>query len=351
MHVASRLIACFISAMVAATLLQTGCSSCDKEGAPTQEGAATESGEEPDGNEGKAAADSEAAQAAPGEDEAEDPGERAEGALAARAKAAAERTNAAEGAAEPSVDSLDPEEQRRIDRERRIAELKRRNEDRRKELLARASAGGEEAAGDEEAAAHAVAGEGEAAVAGGAAPEAGDPAGSAPDAEAAAAAVRAAVTAEPAAPAAEVAPTPQPTAGPVGLDISRYLNINDVRRITGDRTLTPNGSLSGIPASETYNSVYFAPPVRANFGVSLQVWVERTRRDANDRFRRMRRDFSNAEDTSAAGPKAFFSYWNDILTVSFSDLTKRTVVSVSCNAAICKPDQLLALANAVRERL
>jgi hypothetical protein len=352
MHVASRLIACLIPAMLLATLVQSGCSSCDKEGAPTEEAAAaTEGAEEADGTAGKGAADSEAAKAATGEDKAEDPGERAEGALAARAKAAAERAKAAEGASEASVDSLDPEEQRRIDRERRIAELKRRNEERRKELVARA-AGGEEAVGGEEAAAQPVPGEGEAAAGEGEAAEAGSPAEAAPDDEAAAAAaVRAAATAEEAVPIAEAAAPAQPTAGPPGLDISRYLNINDVRRITGDRTLTPNGTLSGIPASETYNSVYFAPPVRANFGVSLQIWVERTRRDANDRFRRMRRDFSNAEDTSAAGPKAFFSYWNDILTVSFSDLTKRIVVSVSCNSSICKPDQLLALANAVRERL
>ena len=137
MHVASRLIACLTAALLAAMLFQTACSSCDKEGAPTEEGAAAEGAEEADGEPSKASPDTESAKAAKGEAPAAGDEENAED---PRAKAAAERARAAEGAGEASVDSLDPEEQRRIDRERRIAELKRRNEERRKELVARASA-------------------------------------------------------------------------------------------------------------------------------------------------------------------------------------------------------------------
>jgi hypothetical protein len=359
MHLAPRLIVCLISALAACAVTLGACSSCDKEGAPTEEAATGEGegegegAEKADGGEGGESADVAAAPGKAGAEGAKTE-EPAEGDApveprAARARAAAERAKAAGDAAEPSVDSLDPEEQRRIDRERRIAELKRRNEERRKELVARATAGEEGGAeGAAEPMEAEIAGAGEAAEpgAGEAAERPGAGEAAAPSADEAGAAAEA-----PAETAADEPVAPPPTAAGGGLEIGRYLSIEDVRRITGDRTLTPNGTLSGIPASETYNSAYFAPPVRANFGVSLQVWIERTRRDANDRFRRMRRDYANAEDTSAAGPKAFFSYWNDILTVSFSDLTKRVVVSVSCNASICKPDQLLALANAVRERL
>ncbi|MCB9728922.1 MAG: hypothetical protein H6744_13890 [Deltaproteobacteria bacterium] len=342
MHLAQRLSACLIPAMGAALLLQTACSSCQKEEAAADEVATAAEGEE-EADAARSGVHSDTVGTAAPEPKAEGAEAEAEAKVAGDEEAAdeattrgAERARAA-GAAEPSVDSLDPEEQRRIDRERRIAELKRRNEERRKELVARAAAAAEGAETPEGAEA--------------AAPQA--PEAAAPEAAAEATPEEAAQAPAPAAAEApaEVPAAHQPTAGPVGLDISRFLNVNDVRRITGDRTLTPNGTLSGIPPSETYGSMYFAPPVRANFGVSLQVWIERTRRDANDRFRRMRRDYTNAEDTTVVGPKGFFSYWNDILTISFSDLTKRVVVSVSCNASICRPDQLIALANAVRERL
>jgi len=135
------------------------------------------------------------------------------------------------------------------------------------------------------------------------------------------------------------------------LDVSRFLSVQDVRTLTGERTLTSMGHLKGISTSEGYNSAYFAPSVRANFGVSLQVWKERIRRDANQRYAQMRADFPNAEDTTALGGKSFISYFDDIISLTFADLTKRVIVSVSCSQKICTGDQLLSMANAVKEKL
>jgi hypothetical protein len=207
---------------------------------------------------------------------------------------AAAGTGDAEGA---PAGALSPEVKRREEREERIAQLKRRNEERRKERLARHA---DKAEGDRQ-----VLGE------------------------------RGGTTNK-----------NQPV-----LDVSKYLSVQNVRTLTGERTLTSMGRLKGIETGEGYNSIYFAPSVRSNFGVSLQVWKERIRRDANQRYTKMRADFPNPEDTTALGGKSFISYFDDIISLTFADLTKRVIVSVSCSQKICTGDQLLSLANAVKEKL
>ncbi len=228
---------------------------------------------------------------------------------------------------------------RKAERERRIAELKRRNEERRQERLSRlAERGGEGADVPPGGAVNGLdprallrTGEGDGDGADGAAEDAGAEAG-AP---------------EPAEPRVVVAAPKAPPA----LDLSRYLSLTEVRKATGDTTLMEDGQLTGMPASEMYNSRYFAPPQRANFGASFQLWRDRTRRDANERFRRLRKEYPNAEDTISPAPKSFFSYWGDVMYLVFADLTKRIVVAVSCSADICTPDELLALAESIKAKL
>jgi hypothetical protein len=147
-------------------------------------------------------------------------------------------------------------------------------------------------------------------------------------------------------------PVPPPAgSAEAGLDISQFLNVEDVRKIAGERAMMPIGALPGILASPYYNSTYFAPPKRAEFGVSLQVWRERTRRDANERFRRMKRDYPNAQDTTSVAANGFFSSWQDIMTLSFMNFEKRTIVSVSCSAKLCSQAKLLELATSVKGRI
>jgi len=128
------------------------------------------------------------------------------------------------------------------------------------------------------------------------------------------------------------------------LDVARFLSLSKVRSITGSQTLSTVGALSGIDPSPHYNSLYFAPPRRADFGVAIQVWRETTRRDANERFRRMRRDYPNAEDTSAVTPKGLFSYWGDMMTLAFLDFSKKTIVAITCSQKICDQQELYKLA-------
>lgn len=144
---------------------------------------------------------------------------------------------------------------------------------------------------------------------------------------------------------------PKAPAQPKLLNVGRYLTITDARKITGDATLSKGKPLTGIEPGPGYNVSYFAPQLRSKFGVSVQVWKEKMRRDANDRYRKMKRDFPNAEDTTAVAPSAIFSHFQGIMSLSFVDLTKSVVVSVSCGDTICSDDELVALADAVKKRL
>jgi hypothetical protein len=135
------------------------------------------------------------------------------------------------------------------------------------------------------------------------------------------------------------------------LKIGRYMTITDARKLTGDATLSKGKPLTGIEPSASYNVSYFAPQLRSKFGVSVQVWKEKIRRDANDRYRKMKRDFPNAEDTTAISPSAIFSHFQGIMSLSFVDLTKSVVVSVSCGDTVCSDDELVALASTVKKRL
>jgi hypothetical protein len=135
------------------------------------------------------------------------------------------------------------------------------------------------------------------------------------------------------------------------LRVKRYLTITDARKITGEATLSVGKPLAGIEAGARYNSAYFAPQLRSEFGVSLQVWKERIRRDANDRYNKAKRDYPNAEETTAVAPKAIFSYFGKIMTLTFADLAKSLVVSVSCGDTVCSPDELVSLAKLVRGRI
>ena len=230
---------------------------------------------------------------------------------AAAENAKGEPTPAAAGeapatAADPAAAALlSPAERRKVERERRIAELKRRNEERRQARMAKVDDQRREAAAE------------------------------------------AAVTRD----NASVEARAPVRVAPRGMSLKKYISQGDIRKLLSNDTLVEEGGLSGIAPSEGYNSVYFAPPVRSTFGVAVQVWRDKTRRDANVRFRRMRAQYANAEDTTAPTAKSFVSQWDDILTLTFANLTKRVVVSVSCSTTICKPAQLLSVAKAISAKL
>jgi len=136
------------------------------------------------------------------------------------------------------------------------------------------------------------------------------------------------------------------------LDASKLLPLETVVELTQAKGLSPAGPLPGIAIEPGYVSMYFASPVAARFGVSMQVWQDPTRRESDDRFLRMRHQYPASEQVAAMNPaKAFFSTFGGVQTLTFADSVKRVVASVGCGEQTCTHEQLLKLAKALRDRL
>lgn len=154
-----------------------------------------------------------------------------------------------------------------------------------------------------------------------------------------------------------IAPTPgargpQAATGQPFYDAARLLPLPTALEITQAKNLAPAGVLAGIAASPNYGSVLYKAPTADDFGVSVQAWHDPARRESDDRFRRMRLQYPNAEDVQVLAPvKAFYAQFGKIQMITFVDSVKRIVVSVGCGEGICTHDELVKLAKAVRERL
>ena len=114
------------------------------------------------------------------------------------------------------------------------------------------------------------------------------------------------------------------------------------------------GPVVGIEPTDRYNSFYFAPPKRSQFGIAVQVWKERTIGSVNERFNLMKRDYPNTNDTrevAKGSDREFFSNWNDIMSVTVAGMKKRTVVTISCGTKTCSLKQLYAIARASYSRI
>ncbi len=147
-------------------------------------------------------------------------------------------------------------------------------------------------------------------------------------------------------------PTPRdvPTNGP--LDATRLLPLAQVTDVTQAKGLVDAGVLPGIATTTGYVSVLYKGPAADKFGVSLQAWQDPGRREADDRFKRMRLQYPHAEDVQVLQPvKAFFSHFNGIQMLTFVDSVKRVVATVACGETFCSHEQLTKLAKSVRERL
>lgn len=141
-----------------------------------------------------------------------------------------------------------------------------------------------------------------------------------------------------------------PMAGP--LDATRLLPLAQVTDVIQAKGLVDAGVLPGIATTPGYVSVLYKGPAADKFGVSLQAWQDPGRREADDRFKRMRLQYPHAEDVQVLQPvKAFFSHFNGIQMLTFVDSVKRVVATVACGESFCSHEQLTKLAKAVRERL
>ena len=142
-----------------------------------------------------------------------------------------------------------------------------------------------------------------------------------------------------------------PVVGQV-LDAVRLMPLTSVLEVTQAKGLVDAGVLPGIATGPGYVSILYRGATADKFGVALQAWQDPARRESDDRFRRMRLQYPNAEDVQVLQPaKAFFSHFSGIQLLTFVDSVKRIVATVACAESICTHEQLTKLAKAVRERL
>lgn len=135
-------------------------------------------------------------------------------------------------------------------------------------------------------------------------------------------------------------------------DADKLLPLTTLTEVIPTRKLTPAGPLPGIAVQPGYSSFLYAAADGKALGVSLQVWQDPARRESDDRFRRMRLQYPNAEDVSAMPPaRAFYSHFQGVQMLTFVDSVKRVVASVACGEGVCTHAQLLKLARSVRDRL
>jgi len=141
------------------------------------------------------------------------------------------------------------------------------------------------------------------------------------------------------------------------IDAGRLLPLTTVTEVVG-KPLAAGVPLPGIAIAAGYGSIVYAatadPKSKGGeaFGVALQVWQDPTRRETEDRFRRMRLQYPNAEDVSVLLPlKGFYAYFGTVQSLTWVDPAKRMVVSLSCGEGLCNHDAMTRLAKSARERM
>lgn len=148
------------------------------------------------------------------------------------------------------------------------------------------------------------------------------------------------------------APKPELRNAAGGIDAAVILPLATVLEVTAAKGLENQGILPGIALALGYGSTFYAAPGGAHFGVALQVWQDVSRRESDDRFRRMRLQYPNAEDIAVLQPlRAYYSYFQGIQSLVFADPSRRMIIAIGCGESVCNQEQLVKLAKAARDRL
>lgn len=151
----------------------------------------------------------------------------------------------------------------------------------------------------------------------------------------------------------EVPLPPQPNLPPSLLPDPRLLlTLDDILRITETKRSFERKNLHGIPETSYYTSLYFAPKENENeFGVSVQLWYEDNEVSLKNKYAQHFQTYPNAVEIKGIGDKTFFAFWGDILYISFFEVKKKLIVTLSCGKNICNSDEIYELGKKVSMRL
>lgn len=140
------------------------------------------------------------------------------------------------------------------------------------------------------------------------------------------------------------------TPPPVKIAVARLLTVTDLNKHLPEKGWIAYGPIQGIPPSETYNSLIYRKPGTNRF-VSLLVWDFAEFGTALARWNELLATYPNAEELKDVFTKfAFYSYRNQVTSLTFLEPGKSMVLSISCHSQICNDASLYALAQSVFNR-
>lgn len=130
-------------------------------------------------------------------------------------------------------------------------------------------------------------------------------------------------------------------------DLLTHADIRELMQYTGDLTIA---TLDGLEPGPHYNALRLS--AASGFGFAVQLWQEDEQRQALSRFARLQETYIDRNlDTAPVGDEAFWGEFEGIRHYAFFHRASKSVVIVSCQAELCTPDQVRAMADRIMSRL
>lgn len=121
-----------------------------------------------------------------------------------------------------------------------------------------------------------------------------------------------------------------------------------IREATGYGKLLREAHFPGQPPTKTYNATRLATE-KGGFGFGLQLWRPGTAQAALKRYNSLFDQSVGGTAIEGAGTQAFATKHHDMRTLTF--LNRNAVAAITCEVSLCSEEQLITLAQRVKERI
>ncbi len=141
------------------------------------------------------------------------------------------------------------------------------------------------------------------------------------------------------------------TPPPVKVAVARLLTVIDVNRLLQEKGWIAYGPVQGIPPSEYFNSLIYRKPGTNRF-VTILVWEFSQYAQALEKWNEMAATYPNTQELKEMFTKfVFFSYRNQVSTLTALHEKESTVISVSCHSEVCDDTALYEMAKTAFGRI
>lgn len=138
---------------------------------------------------------------------------------------------------------------------------------------------------------------------------------------------------------------------PVTVAVARLLTVIDVNRLLDEKGWIAYGPVQGIPPSEFFNSLIYRKPGTNRF-VTILVWDFPQYAQALEKWNEMAKTYPNTQELKEMFSKfVFFSYRNQVSTLTALSAEESTVLSVSCHTDVCDDTALYEMAKTAFSRI